>query len=750
MTRYERMHRPERDLAERPGDAAERQAAATAGVEDGARAGEEARLWRDLDQPRSMSNAANGVAGRGAALPFADRIQASFGRHDISHVRAHTGDAASDAAASIGGRAYTMGSNVAFAGTPDLHTAAHEAAHVVQQRAGVALKGIDGGAADPHEAHADAVADAVVAGRSAEPLLDRHGGGGGSSNVVQRAPAQGPQQAPGAMITVSLFDANQNFITSRSEPLFSQASEGEYTGEIDGDTVQWDSGSIDVKLGNDVAADGKLLGAMSVGAWAKKAGNGRAAYVLVEVQSAQLKPANAGADAKPWFDDVTSPQGGATKQPAKQSGANGTDPAGIGKDGGATKGSGESGSGGQDDTNHAGAITAAGHTGRSDNAEGAAGGTRKAGARGDEHGAGSGRRFGKKGAARRKVGAFWDPRHAHDGTQDTAPDHAEKGGEVGGEGKHGDQGVTDVGAWKPRIPIPARIRKVAMLAVIAYSANVQQIFKGLLGAVAKGVGEAELRAMVRSELNSLAEQALRDSAEELAALDDVAKESAKSEVRTELAMKLAADADLEISNLEKDIKVDKAHVGAADAKYAADNLGDSEQRIAAAKRVRGAVKEELNQAAADARAGASKDAKLAPEAGPAATALEVPQGLSPEKFSAAGKLIREKVPYSSGEIVVHGSRAVGAAKAASDIDFAIRVSPQEFDEIVKSRFGTPNPGSAKAKTMLHAIETGKVQAGEAGLRSLRVELETLLGMEVDISVVRIGGQFDTFPQIRVP
>ena len=75
---------------------------------------------------------------------------------------------------------------------PDLHTAAHEAAHVVQQRAGVQLKSIDGGASDPYEQHADAVADAVVAGRSAESLLDRTPAGSGGGIAVQRKTGDAP------------------------------------------------------------------------------------------------------------------------------------------------------------------------------------------------------------------------------------------------------------------------------------------------------------------------------------------------------------------------------------------------------------------------------------------------------------------------------------------------------------------------------------------------------------------------------
>jgi len=109
--------------------------------------------------------------------------------------------------------------------------------------------------------------------------------------------------------------------------------------------------------------------------------------------------------------------------------------------------------------------------------------------------------------------------------------------------------------------------------------------------------------------------------------------------------------------------------------------------------------------------------------------------------------VRRGARHLGDDIAVHGSRASGTAGAASDIDIAIRVSPERFDELIRARFGTPNPGSAKERTMLHAIETGKIQAGEAGLRGLRKSLAAEAGMPVDISVIRTGGAFDQGPYI---
>ncbi|MBC7974712.1 MAG: DUF4157 domain-containing protein, partial [Myxococcales bacterium] len=111
-------------------------------------------LANALDPESTHAAAAEGVRGSGQPLPFRDQIQASFGRHDISGIRAHIGEEAAAAGKAIGARAYASGQNIAFAGPPDLHTAAHEAAHVVQQRGGVQLKGGIGEAGDAHERNA--------------------------------------------------------------------------------------------------------------------------------------------------------------------------------------------------------------------------------------------------------------------------------------------------------------------------------------------------------------------------------------------------------------------------------------------------------------------------------------------------------------------------------------------------------------------------------------------------------------------
>jgi hypothetical protein len=161
------------------------------------------------------ASAQRGTATAAGKLPHGDIIQRLFGRHDVSRVQAHTGPDAQASAREMGAQAYATGDHVVLGAGTDLHTVAHEAAHVVQQRGGVQLKGGVGAVGDTYEQHADAVADRVVAGRSAEDLLDAHAGGGSGgvqrSSVVQRflAPQQVAQNVPAAL---SYIKTNQQQI----------------------------------------------------------------------------------------------------------------------------------------------------------------------------------------------------------------------------------------------------------------------------------------------------------------------------------------------------------------------------------------------------------------------------------------------------------------------------------------------------------------------------------------------------------
>jgi Domain of unknown function (DUF4157) len=143
------------------------------------------------DSARVHEAAKLGIGGGSGKLPHLERIQRSFGRHDVTGVVAHTGEQATAGAQAMGAAAFTMGNHVAFAGSADLRTAAHEAAHVVQQRAGVQLAGGVGQVGDRYERHADAVAELVMQGRPAEGALDGYA-------VPARAARGEPAQVAGS------------------------------------------------------------------------------------------------------------------------------------------------------------------------------------------------------------------------------------------------------------------------------------------------------------------------------------------------------------------------------------------------------------------------------------------------------------------------------------------------------------------------------------------------------------------------
>ncbi len=107
--------------------------------------------------------AAKGVRGAGQPLPYFDRIQQAFGQHDISQIKAYTGSEAKAANKSIGAKAYATGNKIAFAeSSPNLHTVAHETAHIVQQQKGVRLEDGVGKANDKYEQQAEKLATSVT------------------------------------------------------------------------------------------------------------------------------------------------------------------------------------------------------------------------------------------------------------------------------------------------------------------------------------------------------------------------------------------------------------------------------------------------------------------------------------------------------------------------------------------------------------------------------------------------------------
>lgn len=113
----------------------------------------------------AMMLASEGLEDAGGSLPYLDTLESLFGGRSLGEVPVASGAAAEQATAAMGADGFEMGGAVALGGGADLHTVAHEAAHLFQDTTGV------GQAGSTHERQADAIADRVVAGESADDLM---------------------------------------------------------------------------------------------------------------------------------------------------------------------------------------------------------------------------------------------------------------------------------------------------------------------------------------------------------------------------------------------------------------------------------------------------------------------------------------------------------------------------------------------------------------------------------------------------
>jgi hypothetical protein len=123
----------------------------------------------------------------------------------------------------------------------------------------------------------------------------------------------------------------------------------------------------------------------------------------------------------------------------------------------------------------------------------------------------------------------------------------------------------------------------------------------------------------------------------------------------------------------------------------------------------------------------------------------LPEGITRTQWNEAARVVRAEASHLGDDVVVQGSRAGWSARPTSDIDFGIRVDPDRFDELVRQRFGSPNPGSSKERTMLQSFARGRLHTRESGLRGVRGQLSTIFEQDIDISIIRRGGPFDNEP-----
>ncbi|NEB10591.1 nucleotidyltransferase domain-containing protein [Streptomyces coelicoflavus] len=131
----------------------------------------------------------------------------------------------------------------------------------------------------------------------------------------------------------------------------------------------------------------------------------------------------------------------------------------------------------------------------------------------------------------------------------------------------------------------------------------------------------------------------------------------------------------------------------------------------------------------------------------------VPEGLNLDQLAAMRKSFNKDLGFPA-EVSIQGSRASGNTGGRSDVDIAVRVSPETFDALLSKRWSSVNAGSSQARIRDHAVATGKITAGDVRprLSGIKKNIAKMLGDEVDhvdVSVIRVGGAFDQGPFVRI-
>lgn len=153
-----------------------------------------------LPAASAASLAKQGLQDGGQRVPFERQIQASFGHYDVSKISAHLGKSAARSSRALGAEAYATGGHIVFGSAPSMRTAAHEAAHAIQQQQGVKLPEGVSAPDDHYEKQADAIAERVVRGESSQSLLDQNRGAHSPSPAAASPVSQSPSASASAPI----------------------------------------------------------------------------------------------------------------------------------------------------------------------------------------------------------------------------------------------------------------------------------------------------------------------------------------------------------------------------------------------------------------------------------------------------------------------------------------------------------------------------------------------------------------------
>jgi len=142
-------------------------------------------------------------------------------------------------------------------------------------------------------------------------------------------------------------------------------------------------------------------------------------------------------------------------------------------------------------------------------------------------------------------------------------------------------------------------------------------------------------------------------------------------------------------------------------------------------------------------------AKRAARAAPGSAA---PQGFTErqfKRFAHGARRLQREAGLPDGDLVVHGSRVRGTARARSDIDVALRVDDRAFFELSEKALARARPGTKLRASMLKRINrNGQLSSFDLGAEFGRQRhrlLDAHSPHVVQFSVLRIGGKLDTGP-----
>ena len=135
-------------------------------------------------------------------------------------------------------------------------------------------------------------------------------------------------------------------------------------------------------------------------------------------------------------------------------------------------------------------------------------------------------------------------------------------------------------------------------------------------------------------------------------------------------------------------------------------------------------------------------------------ARAIPQGFTEQSFKTFAKAARQLRTEAGlpikGELVVHGSRVQGTARAASDIDVALRVDEKTFFELAEKALSRTRPETRLRESILDRIRrNGQLSSFDLGPEFQRLRhaiLDQKSPIEkLQFSVLKVGGRLDTGP-----